>query len=85
MAPNPNTDTGKKDAKGRIIYKGPRGGEFVRGAAGKKLPPAGGGGAKTVAAGKKMTDGKKMVGKINFPALPGDIQRSIMGKMHVVH
>ena len=81
MAPNTNTDTGKKDSKGRIIYKGPRGGEFVRGAAGKKLPPAGGGGAKTVAAGKKMTDGKKMVGKINFPALPGDIQRSIMGKM----
>jgi len=75
MAPNTNTNTGKKDSKGRIIYKGPRGGEFVRGAEGKKLPPAGGGGA------KKAADGKKAAGKINFPALPRDIQKLIMGKM----
>jgi hypothetical protein len=75
MVPNTNTNTGKKDSKGRIIYKGPRGGEFVRGAEGKKLPPAGGGGS------KKVTDSKKVTGKINFPALPGDVQKLIMGKM----
>lgn len=32
--------TGKKDAKGRMIFRGPKGGEFVRGAGGKKLAPA---------------------------------------------
>jgi hypothetical protein len=35
-----NKPTGRKDAKGRIIFKGPQGGEFVRGAGGKKLQPA---------------------------------------------
>lgn len=35
-----NKPTGRKDAKGRIIFKGPQGGEFVRGAGGKKLAPA---------------------------------------------
>ena len=35
-----NRPTGRKDAKGRIIFKGPQGGEFVRGAGGKKLQPA---------------------------------------------
>lgn len=34
-----NKPTGRKDAKGRIIFKGPQGGEFVRGAGGKKLAP----------------------------------------------
>ncbi|AGE60169.1 PBCV-specific basic adaptor domain-containing protein [Acanthocystis turfacea Chlorella virus WI0606] len=32
-------DTGKKDAKGRVILKGPRGGEFVLSATGKKVAP----------------------------------------------
>ena len=35
-----NKPTGRKDAKGRMIFKGPQGGEFVRGAGGKKLAPA---------------------------------------------
>lgn len=35
-----NKPTGRKDAKGRLIFKGPQGGEFVRGAGGKKLQPA---------------------------------------------
>jgi hypothetical protein len=35
-----NRPTGRKDAKGRMIFKGPQGGEFVRGAGGKKLAPA---------------------------------------------
>ncbi|ABT15164.1 PBCV-specific basic adaptor domain-containing protein [Paramecium bursaria Chlorella virus NY2B] len=34
------TNTGKKDAKGRIIFRGPRGGEFVRTATGRKSKPA---------------------------------------------
>ena len=38
MPPAANTNSGKKDAKGRTIWIGPRGGEFVRGAEGKKLP-----------------------------------------------
>ena len=40
MPPAANTNSGKKDAKGRTIWIGPRGGEFVRGAEGKKLPVA---------------------------------------------
>jgi len=32
--------TGKKDAKGRMIFRGPKGGLFVRGAGGKKIQPA---------------------------------------------
>lgn len=36
--------TGRKDAKGRIIFRGPRGGEFVRGRNGTKLAPATGSG-----------------------------------------
>lgn len=35
-----NKPTGRKDGKGRIIFIGPQGGEFVRGAGGKKLAPA---------------------------------------------
>lgn len=34
------TATGKKDAKGRMIFRGPKGGLFVRGAKGVKLQPA---------------------------------------------
>lgn len=34
------TDTGARDAKGRIIWRGPRGGLFVRGKNGSKLKPA---------------------------------------------
>ncbi|AGE53468.1 PBCV-specific basic adaptor domain-containing protein [Acanthocystis turfacea Chlorella virus GM0701.1] len=34
------TNTGKKDAKGRIIYKGPRGGEFVKSTSGRRVKPA---------------------------------------------
>lgn len=33
-------DTGMRDAKGRIVWRGPRGGKFVRGKNGKKLKPA---------------------------------------------
>ncbi|AGE51562.1 PBCV-specific basic adaptor domain-containing protein [Paramecium bursaria Chlorella virus CvsA1] len=41
MAPvKKSIPTGRKDAKGRIIFKGPRGGEFVRGRNGSKLAPA---------------------------------------------
>ncbi len=32
--------TGKKDALGRIIFRGPRGGLVVRGPSGKKIAPA---------------------------------------------
>ncbi|ABT16332.1 hypothetical protein ATCV1_Z198L [Acanthocystis turfacea chlorella virus 1] len=34
------TNTGKKDAKGRAIYKGPRGGEFVKSSSGRRVKPA---------------------------------------------
>lgn len=34
------TNTGKKDAKGRTIYKGPRGGEFVKTSSGSRVRPA---------------------------------------------
>lgn len=61
-----NVNTGKKDAKGRIIYKGPRGGEFVRGAAGKKLPPAMG--------GSKERPAAKSPTRVN---LPNDLLRKI--------
>lgn len=40
MPPAANTNSGKKDAKGRTIWVGPRGGEFVRGLDGKKIPVA---------------------------------------------
>jgi hypothetical protein len=40
MPPASNTNTGKKDSKGRIIWMGPRGGMFVRSSGGKKLPIA---------------------------------------------
>lgn len=41
MAPTKQTskNTGKKDAKGRSIWKGPRGGLYVM-SAGKKVAPA---------------------------------------------
>ena len=64
-----NINTGKKDAKGRVIFKGPRGGEFVRGAAGKKLPPAMGG-SKERPATKSPVRGPRV-------NLPGDILRKI--------
>jgi hypothetical protein len=32
--------TGKKDALGRMVFRGPRGGIFVRGPSGKKVKPA---------------------------------------------
>ncbi len=35
-----NTNTGRRDAKGRVIWAGPRGGLFVRGRDGKRLKPA---------------------------------------------
>ena len=31
--------TGRKDAKGRMIFRGPRGGLFCRGPNGKKVSP----------------------------------------------
>jgi hypothetical protein len=34
------TYTGKKDAKGRMIFRGPKGGLIVRGPSGKKIAPA---------------------------------------------
>ncbi|AGE50114.1 PBCV-specific basic adaptor domain-containing protein [Acanthocystis turfacea Chlorella virus Canal-1] len=34
------TNTGKKDAKGRAIFKGPRGGEFVKSSSGRRVKPA---------------------------------------------
>ena len=34
------TYTGKKDALGRMIFRGPKGGIFVRGPSGKKVKPA---------------------------------------------
>jgi hypothetical protein len=33
-------NTGKKDAKNRVIFKGPRGGEFVLTSSGRKAKPA---------------------------------------------
>ncbi len=65
-----NVNTGKKDAKGRIIYKGPRGGEFVRGEAGKKLPPAMGGSKVRPARAKSPARGPHV-------NLPGDLLRKI--------
>ena len=38
MAPARDTNTGNKDATGRVIWKGPRGGLFVRNSDGKKIP-----------------------------------------------
>lgn len=35
-----NVKTGKKDAKGRIIYRGPQGGLFVINASGTRSKPA---------------------------------------------
>ena len=40
MAPSKYVYTGKKDAKSRMIFRGPKGGLFVRGPSGKKIPPA---------------------------------------------
>ena len=40
MAQQKNVKTGKKDAKGRIIYKGPQGGLFVINASGARAKPA---------------------------------------------
>ena len=41
MAPvKKSVPTGRKDAKGRIIFRGPKGGLFVRGRNGSKLQPA---------------------------------------------
>jgi hypothetical protein len=40
MAPIKNVKTGKKDAKGRIIYRGPNGGLFVINASGTRARPA---------------------------------------------
>ena len=40
MAPLKNVKTGKKDAKGRIIYRGPQGGLFVINASGARSRPA---------------------------------------------
>ena len=34
------TYTGKKDARGRMIFRGPKGGLIVRGPNGKKIAPA---------------------------------------------
>lgn len=67
-----NVNTGKKDSKGRSIYKGPRGGEFVRGAAGKKLPPAMGG--SRVRPSAKSPVRAKSPTRVN---LPGDLIRKI--------
>jgi hypothetical protein len=33
-----NTNSGRTDAKGRTIWNGPRGGRFVRGPTGNKIP-----------------------------------------------
>ena len=40
MAPIKNVKTGKKDAKGRIIYKGPQGGLFIINSSGRRSAPA---------------------------------------------
>ena len=40
MAPSKYVYTGKKDAKGRMIFRGPKGGLIVRGPSGKKIAPA---------------------------------------------
>ena len=40
MAPNKNVKTGRKDAKGRDIYRGPRGGFFVVNSKGNRIKPA---------------------------------------------
>ena len=41
MAPTiGNVKTGRKDAKGRIIYRGPKGGFFVINSKGNRIKPA---------------------------------------------
>ncbi len=40
MAPIKNVKTGKKDAKGRVIYRGPQGGLFVINSSGARSKPA---------------------------------------------
>lgn len=40
MAPNKNVKTGRKDAKKRDIYRGPRGGFFVINSKGNRVKPA---------------------------------------------
>lgn len=70
-----NVNTGRKDAKGRSIYKGPRGGEFVRGSAGKKLQPAMGGSKERPAAkSPKRSESPARGPRVN---LPGDLLRKI--------
>ena len=39
VKPSKSVSTGKKDAKGRIIFKGPRGGLFCIAKGGKKVQP----------------------------------------------
>lgn len=39
MASLKNVKTGKKDAKGRVIYRGPNGGLFVINASGRRSAP----------------------------------------------
>ena len=40
MAPIKNVKTGRKDAKGRDIYRGPQGGFFVINSKGNRVKPA---------------------------------------------
>ena len=40
MAATGNVKTGKKDSKGRIIYRGPQGGLFVVNSKGNRIKPA---------------------------------------------
>lgn len=40
MAPLKNVKTGRKDAKGRDIYRGPQGGFFVINSKGNRMKPA---------------------------------------------
>jgi hypothetical protein len=40
MAKAVAANTGRKDAKNRVVYKGPRGGEFVLTSSGRKAKPA---------------------------------------------
>lgn len=40
MAPIKNVKTGRKDAKGRDIYRGPQGGFFVINSKGNRIKPA---------------------------------------------
>jgi len=73
-----NQNTGRKDAKGRIIYKGPRGGEFVRGTLGKKMQPAlGGPRERPVAKSPKRSASPVRAKSPTRVNLPGNILRKI--------